>query len=177
MNKVQAAKAGISFLWEKAPKGKLNPNNLGWVRPDGVINFASENAAETCAKNIVMKAFKAPVQYERGVVLSKNKILDVIEGDAASCPFNSMDYQCSKIKFYHSHPDMYGKGKTTPVSAGDFQALRGKVIVGNNIDEVVAFNSNGEYSKLTKICNNPKNWFQWIRYQMKYYKFDKIAKN
>lgn len=174
MNKVQAAKAGISFLWKKAPNGKLNPNNLGWVRPDGVINFASENAAETCAKNIVMNAFKAPIQYERGVVLSKNQILDVIEGDATSCPLNPMDYMC-RIKFFHSHPDIYGKGKTTPISVGDFQALRGKVIIGNNIDEVVAFNSNGEYSKLTKICKEPQNWFQFFKCLIKYYKFDKVV--
>lgn len=174
MNKVQAAKTGISLLCTKVPTGKINPNNLGWVRTDGVINFATEEAAETCAKNMVMKAFKAPVQYERGVITSKNQILDVIEGETTTCQFNPLDYKC-RIKFFHSHPDMYGKGKTTPISVGDFQVLRGKVIFGNNIDEVVAFNSNGEYSKLTKICKEPKNWFQWLRYQYMYYKFDKIA--
>ena len=35
----------LSLLWQKAPNGNINPANLGYVRPDGVIVFQSRETA------------------------------------------------------------------------------------------------------------------------------------
>lgn len=176
MNTSLAIEKGFSALKPATKlKGAIKPETLGWVRPDSVIRFATEEAAENAGKNIVMKSFQAPVQYEKGVVISKNEILGIFNGNEGSAQICPELYGKKHIKFLHSHPDQYGKGKTTPISCSDFQMLRGKVVCNNNVDEVVAFNSNGEYSKLTKLCPQPKNWFEWLRYQYKYYKFEKLA--
>ena len=41
MANISQIKTGISLLKWQVPKGKINPKTLGWVRPDGIINFQS----------------------------------------------------------------------------------------------------------------------------------------
>lgn len=51
MGKIQALEKGISLLRYQMPKGKINTKTLGWIKPDGVINFQSVKIAENYAKN------------------------------------------------------------------------------------------------------------------------------
>ncbi len=50
MVKINALKKGASYLFWQAPKGNINPKTLGWIRPDGIINFQTPKAAQTYAK-------------------------------------------------------------------------------------------------------------------------------
>ena len=47
----------MSFLLSKYVD-KINPATTGWVRPDGVINFANKDAAKNYAVNICISANK-----------------------------------------------------------------------------------------------------------------------
>ena len=49
------------------------------------------------------------------------------------------------IELYHSHPDVFGKGKTTPLSSGfgDLQTF-----LNLKLKKVVAINRNGEFNSL-----------------------------
>lgn len=141
MGKVQTLETGLSFLW-KAPKGKINPMNLGWVCPDGTINFATPEAANKYAKNTVVKALNATKPYEKSVVVDGKRIMFEQAGTAVNClvPLDS------KGTWVHGHPDWFGKGRTMPFSATDYDAFMSR----KNIDEAVIYNSTGEESRFVK---------------------------
>ena len=53
----QLAKWGKAPLKWTPPK-LIQPKNLGWIRPDGKINFQTEDAAMEYAKNRAVGALK-----------------------------------------------------------------------------------------------------------------------
>ena len=141
MGKVQTLESGLSLLW-KAPKGKINPKNLGWACPDGTINFATPEAANQYAKNTVIKALNTPKPYEQSVVVNGNRIMYEQAGTNGNC---TVPLDAEGI-WVHGHPDIFGKGKTTPFSATDYNALMNC----KNIDEAVIYNSVGQESRFVK---------------------------
>lgn len=66
MVSIQQVKSGTSVLMQKFPKGKISPKSLGYVRPDGKINFATKEAAATYAKNRVVSPLNIGNPFERG---------------------------------------------------------------------------------------------------------------
>jgi hypothetical protein len=68
---------------------------------------------------------------------------------------------------------MYANGGTTPISIADFRALVGNLLMNRNVDEIVAFNSKGEFSKLSKKVKRPKNKISLIWNYIKYSRIEK----
>ena len=148
MGKIQALKTGISLLW-KAPKGKINSKMLGYVCPNGNINFASENAAFGYAKNCVIKTLKSEKPYERGFVIKDSAIIADIHGTENNVNFSGIDLTNATI--IHGHP------YNTPISLGD--AL---ILIKHKMKKIVAFNNSGEYSSLTNIPFKKQKWHKLI---------------
>ena len=122
MIKIATVNSGIGKFAKRYIPQKLKPQELGVLLPEGIINFQSAAAAQKCAKNIAIDALHAPEPYERGVVVSGNQILDIIEGNKNGVAYFPIKYK-RKISFVHGHPDMYAKGATSPVSLADYKSL------------------------------------------------------
>ena len=159
-----------NILEIKPLKDKINPEKLGAIFPDGTINFATNEAAFEYGKSRCVQALNGPNPYEHGVILSGRRVLDEIIGDESSGLIRPSKYK-TNIIFLHGHPDMYAKGCTTPVSTTDFKTLVGNIFFDRNVDELYAFNSLGEYSKISKKVKNPENKFQLF---WNYYKYARI---
>lgn len=164
MGKVQAVEAGISLLKGQIPKGKISPKTLGWVRPDGVINFQSAELAESYAKNRCVSALHGPKPFERGVLVRGNQVIAEANGDIAQI---DMSKYCDKMvgaDLYHGHPNTESN-TAFPVSLADYL-----VLVSQRLKKVVAFNHKGEHSTLTQqpqksliIGLLPQKWQEKLR--------------
>ncbi len=149
MGKTSILETGISLLW-KAPKGNINPKTLGWVRPDGVINFQTASAAENYAKNRCVSALRTTKPFERGVLLRDNQVIAEINGDFTKIDMTPYSDKMIGATFLHGHPKL--NGHTLPVSLADYL-----VMVSQQIKKIVAFNEKGEHSTL--IQNPQKSLF------------------
>lgn len=146
MGKLDAIKQRMSLLTYKVPKGKINPKNMGYVLSDGTINFGSEEAAISYAKNRIMSALKAKEPFERGVYVNKNRVWGEFDGDGYSVtmyPGNMPEHTMS----FHGHPR-----KSQPLSLGDYFSLKHKPY----IDSTHAYDTNGEISSFYKTGNKKK---------------------
>lgn len=158
MGKIQAVETGLSLIW-KSPKGKINPKTLGWVRPDGAINFQSAEVAENYAKNRCVSALHSPKPFERGVLVRDNQVLAEVNGDITQIDMSKYSDKMVGADFYHGHPSTESN-EALPVSLADYL-----VLVSQRLKKVVAFNRNGEHSTLTQnpqksmfIRLLPKKW-------------------
>lgn len=59
----------------------------------------------------------------------------------------------------HGHPDLYGKGCSAPISIADASTILG----WNNLEEIVAYNTKGEFSKLKKISIDGESWITKLK--------------
>jgi len=141
MGKISMLETGFSMLWN-AQKRKINPKTLGWVRPDGVINFQSTEVAQTYAKNRVLSALHSPKPFERAVFVEDSRIIADINGTAHKVHFDSKNVLKSHkdVALIHGHPT------GTPLSDQDYTCLT----ANNELKSIVAYNKRGEYSKMTK---------------------------
>ena len=124
--------------------GKYNPKTFGWIRPDGVINFQTVEAAEDYAKKRCVSALNAEKPFERGVLVNDNQILADVDGDIAEV--NMSDY-CGKMvdaSFFHGHVKLK-KNPEQPLSLTDYLTM-----LSQGVKKVVAFNKNGEHSTLIR---------------------------
>lgn len=161
-----------SILETKPFKGQINSNKLGYILPDKSINFSNPEVAFEYGKNKCVQALNSKTPYEHGVVISGRRVLEEIVGTTSSCSFTPQKYK-TNITFLHGHPDMFAKGGTTPISVADFRALVGNILMNRNVDEIVAFNSKGEFSKLSKKVKRPKNKISLIWNYIKYARIEK----
>ena len=146
MGKIQTLETGLSFLWKRGKsisKDKINPKTLGYVCPNGNVNFATEDAAFDYAKNCVMKALKSEKPYERGLAIKGSTITTDIHGTKNGVNFNGQNLTDAIV--LHGHP------YDTPISIGDAPLL-----LKYKMKKIIAFNNNGEYSSLTNILKMPK---------------------
>lgn len=126
-------------------------NIFGWVRPDGAINFTTEEEAMEFGKRWILKALNRPNAYERGVAGHKNTIYDMAEGKSYLVRFNKR--KTSKIDNggwdMHGHPKsmLCEKETTGPHSPADWRSL----MLSKNIKTSIVYNSKGEYCKMEKI--------------------------
>lgn len=140
------------FFLQKSAKKVINKNTLGYVCPNGCINFQSPEAAMNYAKNTVLQALHCPRPYEKAVLVSDRRVLSQSIGTAEHVEIGSIpDNIKSKVKIIHGHPDILGTGKTTPVSIQDYSVFSSN----KAFSEIIAYNSKGEYSKLKRI-ESPK---------------------
>ena len=157
MSKISAVQKGISYLLWNAPKGKVNPKTLGYVLPNGNINFQTKESAYNYAKNCVMKALKSENPYERGLVIKGNTIVADVHGSQNEIRFaDELDLWGTTI--VHGHPD------NTPISLGD-----APLIVSNRAKKMVAINKNGEYSSLKLLPFKISKLFSFLPTRLKSY--------
>ena len=141
MGKIQTLETGLSILW-KVPKGKINPKALGYVCPNGEINFATESTAIQYTKNKCMKA--AQNGYELGGFRHKNRILLERTGNADGVDFGKRVKIPEGSEIFHSH---VGK-QANPVSLQDYICI----MENPKFSTIIAYDSKGAYSKLTKTA-------------------------
>lgn len=144
MGKLDAIKQGMSLLTYKVPKEKINPKNMGYVLSDGTINFGSEEAAISYAKNRIMSALKAKKHFERGIYINKNRILEETDGTTNSVKMNLEEAMPEHTMFFHGH------SSAQPISVSDYFCLKKYP----NLDSVHAYDTSGEISSLYKTCKN-----------------------
>ena len=147
---------GKSILATK-PIGKINPSGLGVCLPNGTIHFQNEKSAVRYIFNRLKAALDLPdtQQFER--VIAKRGTTIIGEGNgthaSASLAFQNIKGILERtnsnvprdLEVFHSHPDMFGKGRTTPLSSflGDIGTF-----FNAKLKKIVAVNSNGEYNSL-----------------------------
>lgn len=131
----------VSLLNSKAIK-KINPKNIGWVRPDGIINFATKDAAKNYAIKRCIAANKLKDKFERGVVVKDNMVLQEVDGKLLSVRMNHKKLsEYRDCDLYHNHP--------TPgtLSAPDFGLLKTK----KYMKTVIAIDILGRCYSMTKL--------------------------
>ena len=141
--------------WGKAPlkwstPKFIEPKKLGWIRPDGKINFQTEDVAMEYAKNRAVGALKQSKPIERCVLIKKNTIIGEIDGDAVRCDFSKFKDESINATLVHGHPTAKGQG-ALPISLQDYFAM-----IGSKLNKVIAYNKQGEFSELTTIPNNSR---------------------
>lgn len=141
MSKINAVEKGISYLLREIPKGKVNPRTLGWIRPDGVINFQTSVVAQNYAKNRCLAALHEPKPVERAVFIEDSRIIGDVKGTAYHVKFDK-----KMLDGYKDVVSVHGHPVGTPLSPDDYSAL----IMDDRLKSVVAYNKRGEYSKMTK---------------------------
>ena len=168
-------KAGLDYgtrLIKAVPKVKFNPNSVGYVRPDGKISFASQDAALTYAKNRVVKALNCDKPFERGIIIDKNVICTETDGATGRVLIPNKNIKGKNFISVHGHPDavnvreghhpchfrdiLFGSvikrgkikknGITYPISLADYRNF----MLNQNEIKAIVYNSKGEYSMLTK---------------------------
>lgn len=160
MNTVKTFKIGINST-RKLPR----LTNVGYICPNGNINFQTNEAAVAYAKNYIIEALKCPKPFERAVLLSNNIILGKYDGTSKGVRVKKSDIRNAKkhlhnknVSVYHGHPDNAKIGAAKPISIYDYISL-----MLSNHDEDVAINSKGEFSKLKKthkpILLSSMKWF------------------
>lgn len=135
------------------PKVRIKPAELGYVRPDKSIVFQSPEAAQTYAKNTVIKELYGKNPHEKGVILKDNVVLMELDGDENSIDLISanvpLDIANGAI-FVHGHPTMKN-GKTTPISLNDFVMQ-----CAYKFKTMIAYNADGEICRLDEASKNSK---------------------
>ena len=150
-------------ILETKPIGKINPSELGICFPNGSIRFQTEKSALNYSKNACLTSSKlAPSQqYEIGVLRDGNTILGVVDGthnhvDMSKCGLTFYPSQKNRtLSIEHYHPDLYGKGRTNPISIGSIGGDLGLLDRGN-LKSITAYNSLGQYNKVEILPNYQK---------------------
>ncbi len=152
-----AQACGKRSILETKPVGKINFSELGICLSDGSIRFQNEESAVKYIFNRLHKALDLPQEQQFERVIAKRGTTIIGEGDgthsSATKAFQSIKGMMERIQsevsrdldVYHSHPDMFGFGRTTPLSGipgdiGTFFSLR--------LKKIVAVNSKGEFNSL-----------------------------
>ena len=167
----------------------IKSENLGYLRKNGSIIFSSEASAVKYAKTRVLKALRCNKPFERGLVIDNNTVVKEVNGNGTRILLNSDNKKSFDIITIHGHPDAVitkegehpcllrrifssnknkngGKikhnGITYPVSINDDQCF----MLSPNEKKCIVFNSNGEYSVLTKwkpgLCMNNQDFNELI---------------
>ena len=141
----------------------INARELGYILPNGNINFLDEKIALKYAKNkIVQHLRKEGTEY--GVLVKGRYILGEAGGAKNSVNIGEMEnltkrfFNNSNLKrdviLLHGHPDIYAAGKTAPLSpyGGDLE-----LAVAANLKSIIAYNSCGEFNRIDFLKNFSTN--------------------
>ncbi len=138
----------LSSISAIRPKIRINPSELGYIRPDKSIAFQTSEAAQTYAKNVVIKELYGKNPHEKGVILKDNIIIKELDGGASSIDLNAENIPIditTGATFVHGHPTMKN-GHTTPLSLGDFILQ-----IGYKFKTMMAYNADGEFCRLDVV--------------------------
>lgn len=145
---------GKKSILETKPIKNINAKSLGVCFPDGSISFQTEEAAQNYARNFCMKQglLSASEQFEVGVLRQNNRVLGVVEGKHLSIDVSNILKKHSdkdNLIFDHYHPDIFGKGKSYPLSIG----ADSRVLANSNLKSIIAYNSKGQFSRAERLPN------------------------
>lgn len=174
---------GMKSLLHSKPVKNINIAELGVCFPNGNINFQTEDAAIKYIKNRLLESLNQEQQFERAITKKGTRILSETNGNKYHCelPFTNKevterlsDRAVRDVEIWHSHPDMFEKGKTAPLSppeGGDiatFNAL--------HLKKIVAMNSKGEINSIEALDNYSSSKFKKFKNEFGNYMEKEVTK-
>ena len=152
----RGGKLAKSWLCSK-PVKTPDVSKLGVCLSNGNIHFQTEQSAVNYIKHRLLDSLNRPTeqQFERLVVKKGTTIIGQCDGTRTSASdlskINGMAERLTKdiprdIEIWHSHPDLFGSGRTTPLSGpglgdiGTFFRIKAK--------KIIAMNSKGELNTI-----------------------------
>ena len=173
-----------SILECKPLQGKINPKGLGVIFPDGQINFQNEESALKYIKTRLLDSLNRPQaeQFER--VIAKKGSTIIGEGDGthtdATKAFQSIKGVKERfnqdiprdIEVFHSHPDVFGPGSATPLSAPDIGDIA--IFFSLKLKKIVALNSKGEFNSIEVGKDFTPEKFKLFRDRYEFFKDEKL---
>lgn len=139
----------MSILAFKPLTRKVHTKNLGYVCPDGTINFQNVRSAHKYAKSVVVKALNQEKPFERVVMIEGSRIMKQIDGSSNEVRVHLDPYTFLCDTIVHGHPDLLGKGVTSSFSENDVRALFSNPY--DMIRTIKVYNSVGEVSTMRKL--------------------------
>jgi len=156
---------GKQSILETKPVCRIDISKLGACLQNGKIRFQTEEAALNYSKKACMKTanFQPTQQFEIAIVREGDTILGQVNGTQTNVDLSNLDtfsYENRKLRtskpktvsVEHYHPDLYGKGKTNPLSIGVYGGDAG-ILARPGIRSITAYNSLGEYNKAEALPN------------------------
>lgn len=115
------------------------------------IQFNSTKDLFEYSKNRCINALKQEQPYEHALIVDtkKNTVIAEYIGDSKKCKIedlNQLDLDKQNTAIIHGHPD------STPISTTDV-----KTMLDSGVYQVVAFNSKGEFSIVSRTPRNVEN--------------------
>ena len=147
-----------SILECKPLQGKINPKELGVIFSDGQIKFQNEESTLKYIKARLHDALNRPQSEQIERVIVKRGSIIIGQGDGthtdATKAFQSIKGVMERInqdvprdlEVFHSHPDMFGPGSTTPLSTPDMGDIA--TFFRLKLKKIVAVNSKGEFNSI-----------------------------
>lgn len=173
-----------SMLCYKPPKN-VEASKIGLILSNGNINFQSEEAAVSYIRFRLLDSLKRPFekQFERAITKKGTTILNEANGTKtwAPPPFKgkeildrTKEYAIRDVELWHSHPDIYGAGKTAPLSppdSGDLYSFNGL-----HLKKIVAMNSKGEINSMEIAEGYSPDKFNEFKSNFKDYMEERLPK-
>lgn len=128
-----------SYLLWNTPRGKINSETLGYILPNGNINFASEQNAMIYAKKRVVFALNTENPNEKAIILKGKQVVDEINGSLDTVDFSKYTNDLTDTTLVHGHPEI--DGVTGPLSLDDVLFMLTK-----KLKQITAYNKQGQYS-------------------------------
>lgn len=157
MNVARIIKTVSKYTGILPKNARVNFAELGYYRPSGEMIFPTEKAAMKYAEKRAISALKEPEPFERGVLVCKNRVLGEFNGDCEKVQIELKDgllKNSEKYSVIHGHPNVSQDGVTTPISLADYYYLSSN----KACKEVIAYNTNGEFSKLIQLPPPKMPW-------------------
>ena len=137
---------GKKRIIETLPVTKIpKQETLGYICPDGTINFSSAESAIQYMRTKCVNALAKNKPYEYCVEIDGSRITYESKGSISGCWHSSKPSEIGG----HGHPDTYAKGCTTAPSVSDYYPF----MESKSQKKEIVFNSNGEQYVLEKIPN------------------------
>jgi len=125
---------------------KINPKSLGYICSNGQINFQTEEAALSYAKNTIIRALKSGKEKE--IITKDARVLRVFDGTETSVTVDFSDFpDIEGCILHHGHPSLNGYN-AFPFSYADVTAFHmlNKVF---GYKKSIVYNSFGEECTMT----------------------------
>lgn len=128
---------------------KVHAKNLGYVCPDGTINFQNVKSAHKYAKSVVVKALNQEKPFERVVMIEGSRIMKQVDGTNSEVIVHVDPSTIFCDTIVHGHPDLLGKGITGSFSENDVRTLFFNPY--DMLRTIKVYNSAGEVSIMKKL--------------------------
>ena len=149
-----------SLLRIKPSLSKISPEKLGYILPDGRINFSTKHVAWNYAKNKVTAALNGTEPFERTIIIKDNQIIGEIDGNRNCVNLDPFKSELSNATVIHGHSTHKVEGDESPFGIEDFLVMLATKIKRSfaitkdgRISGFVQKNPHKEEKVLDKIAN------------------------